>query len=300
MERIFKIALASIGVGALVLGCKALAAQVSGSTALLSDALESVVNIAASAIALYALYVAAKPPDDAHNYGHAKAELISAVAIGVIIVVTALVIFDRAVPTLWHPKPFVPLSGGLGLGLAFNALAGGINFVWARCLRAAGRAWHSPSLLADAQHLLSDVLTSLGIVIALLIAGILHWPIIDPLIALLIAVQIAIMGGQTVLRSLSGLLDEAPPPQVMARVSALVHEHGNGALEAHDFRVRQAGPSSFMEFHLVVPGQMSVHDAHLICDQIEHAIKQELPGIVITIHLEPETKAKHEGVLLKR
>lgn len=299
MERVFKTALASIGVGMLVLGCKALGAQVSGSTALLSDALESVVNVAASAIALYGLYIAAKPPDDAHNYGHAKAELISAVVIGVIIVVTALVIFDRAALGLWHPKAFVKLSGGLGLGLGLNALAGVINFIWARCLRTAGRKWHSPSLLADAQHLLSDVLTSLGIVIALLIAGLLQWAIIDPLIAILIAVQIAIVGGHTVLRSLSGLLDEAPPPDVMSRVSALVRQHGNGALEAHDFRVRQAGPSSFMEFHLVVPGQMSVHDAHMICDQIEHAIKQELPGIVITIHLEPETMVKHQGVVLQ-
>lgn len=298
MERIFKIALASIGVGCLVLGCKVMAAHVSGSTALLSDALESVVNVASSAIALYGLHIAAKPPDDAHNYGHAKAELISAVAIGVIIVVTALVIFDRAVLELLHPKPLGALSGGLGAGLALNALAGGVNFIWSRVLRTTGRKWRSPSLTADAQHLLSDVLTSIGVIFALLVAGILHWHILDPLIAVLIAIQIAVMGGQTVITSISGLLDEAPPPEIMARVSDLVRQHGTGALEAHDFRVRQAGPASFMEFHLVVPGVMSVHQAHEICDHIEHAIKQELPGIIITIHLEPEEKAKHSGVLL--
>lgn len=298
MERVFKIAIASIGVGGLVLGCKIVAAHVSGSTALLSDALESVVNVASSGIALYGLYIAAKPPDDAHNYGHAKAELISAVAIGVIIVVTALVIFDRAVMEFFHPKPLGALSGGLGAGLALNALAGGFNFIWSRVLRATGHKWRSPSLIADAQHLLSDVLTSIGVVFALLVAGLLHWHILDPLIAVLIALQIAIMGGQTVFRSISGLLDEAPPPAVMARVAELVRQHGTGALEAHDFRVRQAGPASFMEFHLVVPGALSVHQAHEICDHIEHAIKQELPGIIITIHLEPEEKAKHAGVLL--
>lgn len=300
MTSIFKTALASIFVGCLVLGCKFLAAQVSHSTALFSDALESVVNVTSAAIALYGLYIAAKPADETHQYGHAKAELISAVAIGALIIVTALVIFDRAVVELFHPVPLLPLSGGLGLGLGLSALACLINLAWFRILKVFGRRWRSPSLTADSQHLASDVLANIGIILTLLGAGALHWRILDPLAALAIALQIALMGGKTVLASISALLDAAPPPVVVKRMTELVHQYGGGAIEAHDFRMRQAGPASFLEFHLVVPGQMSVEAAHEICDRIEQAMKQELPGMVITIHIEPDPKAKHEGVLLAR
>lgn len=298
MKPVFKIASASILVGFAVLGLKLLASSISHSTALFSDALESVVNVASSLIALYGLYIAAKPADDVHHYGHDKAELISAVAIGTLIVVAALVIFDRSIIDFLHPAPLLPLSGGLGLGLCLNFLACLVNLLWSRVLRFFGCRWHSPSLMADAQHLASDVLASTGIIVTLLGAGFLHWRILDPLAALAVAVQIAWIGGKTVLASISGLLDEAPPPPVMKRMTELVRQHGSGAIEAHDFRMRQAGPSTFLEFHLVVPGRMSVHEAHEICDRIEQAMKQELPKMVITIHIEPEAKTKRQGVLL--
>lgn len=253
-------------------------------------------NVAASAITLFGLYVAAKPADETHQYGHAKAELISAVAIGVLIVVAALVIFNRAILELIHPETLQPLVGGLGLGLGLNALACVLNLAWASVLKFFSQKWHSPSLKADAQHLTSDVLASAGIILTLLGAGFLHWRVLDPLAALAIAVQIAYMGGKTVLASVSGLLDEAPPPAVVHRMTELVWQHGHGALEAHDFRMRQAGPASFLEFHLIVPGQMRVDAAHEICDKIEQAMKQEVPGMVITIHIEPEFKVKHKGV----
>ena len=285
--------------GCLALGCKSLAAIFSGSTALFSDALESVVNVIASGMALYALYVGAKPADVTHPYGHAKAELISAIATGAMILIAALAIFHRAVLELYDPRPLVPLAGGLGLGLLLNGLAGVFNFVWALYLKRVARRERSPALAADAQHLVSDVLTTIGIVVALLGAGLLHWPILDPLVALVIAGQITVMGGQTVLASISGLLDEAPPPEVRARVEELVRDHASGAIEAHDLRMRQAGVSSFLEFHLVVPGEMSVDAAHMICDRIEAALKRERPGLIVTIHVEPEAKAKHEGVLVK-
>ncbi|MGE4480922.1 cation diffusion facilitator family transporter [Acidocella sp.] len=298
MNSVFKIAAASIGIGCLVLLCKLFAAEVSGSTALFSDALESVVNVVSSAIALYALYLGAKPADATHQYGHAKAELISAVATGAMILVAAVVIFQRAVGELWHLKPLVPLTGGLGLGLFFNGLAGVVNLVWALCLKRVARRERSPALAADAQHLISDVLTTLGVLAALLGAGLFNWPVLDPLVALAIAAQIALMGGKTVMSSLSGLLDEAPPPSVKTRVEELVRQHAEGAIEAHDFRMRQAGASSFLEFHLVVPGTMTVNAAHEICDRIEKALRQEMHGVVITIHVEPDVKAKNEGVLV--
>ena len=296
---VFKIAAASIAVGCVVLGCKLLAAAVSGSTALFSDALESVVNVVSSGMALYALHIGAKPADATHQYGHAKAELISAIATGAMILVAALVIFQRAVFEFVDPRPLVPLLGGLGLGLLLNGLAGVINLVWALHLRRVAKQKPSPALAADAQHLISDVLTTLGIVLALLGAGLLDWPILDPLVALGIAGQITVMGGRTVLAAISGLLDEAPPPEVTARVEELVKEHASGAIEAHDFRMRQAGVSSFIEFHLVVAGAMSVEAAHVICDRIEAALKREQPGLIVTIHVEPEAKAKHEGVRVR-
>lgn len=299
MGSVFKIAAASIGVGCLVLGCKLAAALVSGSTALFSDALESVVNVVSSGIALYALYIGAKPADDTHQYGHAKAELISAVATGAMILVAALVIFQRAGLEFLHPKPLVPLVGGLGLGLVLNGFAGVINLAWALVLRRVALLEHSPALAADSQHLISDVLTTVGVVLALLGAGLLHWPVLDPLVALAIAAQITLMGSRTVLASISGLLDEAPPPEVTAKVHELVRDHASGAIEAHDFRMRQAGASSFLEFHLVVPGSLTVDAAHEICDRIEAALKRERKGLVITIHVEPDAKAKHEGVLVR-
>jgi cation diffusion facilitator family transporter len=298
MRPIVKFAVGSIGVGVAVLVLKFLAATVSGSAALFSDALESTVNVAASILALYALVAGAKPPDREHPYGHAKVELLSAVATGAMILVAAVLIFQRAYVAIRHPVALHALYGGLGLGLGLNALAGIFNAIWAFVLQRVSRRHKSPALHADAQHLWTDVLTTGGILVGLGAAAILHLPLLDPLIAIAIAVQIAAMGGHTVLKSLSGLLDEAPPPAMTARVQNLVRAHATGALEAHDLRIRQAGPASFLEFHLVVPGNMTVNSAHVICDRIEAALQEEMPGVVITIHVEPDAKAKHEGVLV--
>ena len=298
VRSILRFATASIAIAAIVFGCKMIAARVSGSTALFSDALESLVNVAASSLALYALIVSAKPADNEHTYGHAKVELLSAVATGAMILIAAVLILQRAVAVLMHPVALAPLSHGLGLGLALNAVAGLVNAAWASVLRGVGTRERSPALLADAQHLMADVLTTIGVVVALTGAALLHLPVLDPVIALFIAAQIAVMGGLTVIRSLSGLLDEAPPPAMTARIHELVRLHATGALEAHDLRIRQAGPASFLEFHLVVPGEMSVTAAHAICDRIEAALKAEMAGVVITIHVEPEMKAKKEGFLV--
>ena len=298
VRSILRFATASIAIAAIVFGCKMIAARVSGSTALFSDALESLVNVAASSLALYALIVSAKPADNEHTYGHAKVELLSAVATGAMILIAAVLILQRAVAVLMHPVALAPLSHGLGLGLALNAVAGLVNAAWASVLRGVGTRERSPALLADAQHLMADVLTTIGVVVALTGAALLHLPVLDPVIALFIAAQIAVMGGLTVIRSLSGLLDEAPPPAMTARIHELVRLHATGAREAHDLRIRQAGPASFLEFHLVVPGEMSVTAAHAICDRIEAALKAEMAGVVITIHVEPEMKAKKEGFLV--
>jgi cation diffusion facilitator family transporter len=298
MSSVIKIAAGSIAVGVLILLCKLLAAQVSGSTALFSDALETLVNVASSGLALYALIVAAKPADKEHQYGHGKAELLSAIATGVMILVAALAIFHRAVLELLHPRALAPLHGALGIGLGLNLLGGVLNGLWAVVLFQVGRRDNSPALLADAEHLLSDLYSTGGILGGLLAASLLHLPVLDAVIALIIAGQIAFMGGKTVKQSISLLLDAAPPAAIVQRVHDLVRENGAGAIEAHDLRMRQYGKFSFLEFHLVVPGAMSVSEAHAICDRIESALKQEMKGVVITIHVEPEGKAKHAGVLI--
>lgn len=296
MRLTVKFAVGGIAVAAAVLGLKYIAARVSGSTALFSDALESLVNVAAAALALYALVAGAKPADLQHPYGHAKVELLSAMATGAMILLAALLIFQRASGVIFHPVPLAPLNGRLGLGLVLNGIAGCANLAWALLLfRVSGT---SPALRANANDLVADVLTTVGLILALLVASALRLPILDPIIGLAIAVQIAVIGSLTVVRSLSGLLDEAPPAELASRIQDLVRIHAKGALEAHDLRVRQAGAASFLEFHLVVPGEMTVAVAHDICDRIEAALKTEVAGVVVTIHVEPEAKAKHQGVLV--
>lgn len=299
MRPVLKIALGSIGAGILVLACKLLAARISHSTALFSDALETLVNVASSGLALYALVIAAKPADQEHNYGHAKAELLSAIATGGMILVAAVLIFERALGDILHPHQLARLAGPLGIGLALNALGGGLNGLWALVLFIIGKRERSPALVADAEHLLSDLYTTGGILAALLAASLFRLPVLDPLIALAIAGQIAFMGARTVRRSISGLLDEAPPPAMAERIKELVRAHATGAIEAHDLRMRQSGTASFLEFHLVVPGALTVNEAHVICDRIEDALQAEIAGVVVTIHIEPEGKAKHEGVLVR-
>lgn len=296
LSPIRRYAIAGIAVAAAVMALKYYAARVSGSTALFSDALESVVNVAAAALALYALVVGAKPADLEHPYGHAKVELLSAMATGAMILLAALLIFQRAWGVIFHPVPLAPLNGRLGLGLMLSGLAACVNLAWALLLfRVSGK---SPALRANAHDLVADVVTAVGMILALLVAAALRLPILDPLIGIAIAVQIAVIGGLTVIRALSGLLDEAPPVELATRIQDLVRMHAKGALEAHDLRVRQAGAASFLEFHLVVPGEMTVAAAHEICDRIEAALISEVEGVVVTIHVEPEEKAKRHNVLL--
>jgi cation diffusion facilitator family transporter len=184
------------------------------------------------------------------------------------------------------------------LGLAISALATAVNAGWAWLLFRRGRRLRSPALLADARHLLSDVVTSGGVIIGVGAAALtgLYW--LDPLLALLTAVNILFSGWQLIRESVGGLMDEAVPEALLARIRKTVAAHGEGAIEAHDLRTRHAGPLTFIEFHLVVPGALAVAAAHDICDRIEAALTTEIEGAVITIHVEPEGKAKHHGVLV--
>jgi cation diffusion facilitator family transporter len=294
MDRATRLATGSVIVALAVLGLKALAWWLTGSVALLADALESVVNVAAALAALAAVSFSSVPPDANHPYGHAKAEYFSAVLEGALIIVAALLILREAWGAL--AEPHMPEVAGLGLAISIGATT--INGLWGLLLRREGRRLRSPALLADARHLFSDVVTSVGVVIgvsAVTATGIL-W--LDPLLAALTAVNILFSGGQLLRESVGGLMDEAVEPALLARIRAVMSQQAVGALEIHDLRTRHAGRTTFVEFHLVVPGEMTVSVAHEICDRLEAALKAELGTAVITIHVEPEAKAKHQGVLV--
>jgi cation diffusion facilitator family transporter len=292
VTRAERIAIGSIGIGCLVLALKGAAWWVSGSAAFYSDALETTVNVAASAIAFYAIRLASKPADAEHPYGHDKAEFFAAVIEGVLIVIAALSIFREAWQQLWAPR-VLTLNA---LAFALSLVATALNGVWSITLGRAGARLRSAALAADARHLMSDVVTSLGIVVGMAVVLATGERLIDPALAALAGVYVLWSGVRTMLASVGGLMDAAPDPAVVARIRALVSNTATGAIEAHDLRSRHAGRLTFLEFHLVVPGSMTVAESHAICDRIEAALKSEMEHLVITIHVEPEAKAKQHGV----
>jgi cation diffusion facilitator family transporter len=293
MGREQKAALASVGIGLVVLGLKFAAYWLTGSIALYSDALETTINVVAAAAAFVALGVSAQPPDSNHPYGHHKAEYFSAVFEGVLVVVAALSIFHSALLGFLAPKPLdAPF-----VGLALNTGASAINGVWAALLLLWGRRWRSPALAADGRHVLTDVVTSAGVLVAVAIVWATGWLVLDPAVAGLVGVNVLWSGYRMMREGTAGLMDEAPPPEMVARIKELIGHHAAGAIEAHDVRTRNAGRMTFIEFHLVVPGDSRVADAHEICDRIEAALKADMGGdALITIHVEPEVKAKTSGV----
>jgi cation diffusion facilitator family transporter len=289
-----RIATGSIVVGLVVLALKTLAWWMTGSIALLSDALESTVNVATAVAALIAIRIAARPADANHPYGHHKAELFSAILEGVMIIIAALLIMREAYFGFLEPRMLdAPLEG-----LLVNGLASVINAFWCWTLISQGRKRRSPALVADGRHLLTDVISSVGVTFGVLVAIISGWVWLDPLMAAIVAINILWSGWRVLRESLSSLLDEAIPEATLAQVRETISREAEGAVEAHDLRTRHAGQSSFVEFHLIVPGEMTVNAAHDICDRIEAALKTVVEGCIVTIHVEPERKAKHSGVVV--
>ena len=294
MSPLMKIATGSIVVGIVVLALKTLAWWMTGSIALLSDALESTVNVATAIAALIAIRLASRPADANHPYGHHKAELFSAILEGVMIIIAALLIMREAYHGFLAPRMLdAPLEG-----LLVNGLASVINAFWCWMLITQGRKRRSPALVADGRHLFTDVISSVGVTFGVLVAILSGWAMLDPLMALIVAINILWSGWRVMRESLSGLLDEAIPDVPLAQVRETISREAEGAVEAHDLRTRHAGQASFVEFHLIVPGEMTVNAAHDICDRIEAALKEILEGCVVTIHVEPERKAKHSGVVV--
>jgi cation diffusion facilitator family transporter len=291
--RAIHFAIGSIIVGIFVLAIKFLAYWVTGSVALLSDTLESIVNVATAIAALVAVRIAMKPADARHPYGHHKAELLSAVFEGVMIILAALLIFREA-----YEKFLMPMEIGdyAVLGLSLNGVASIANAVWCHVLIRNGRKLHSPALVADGWHLFTDVISSLAVILGIILAIVTGWYILDPILALFVAVNILWSGWKVVTSSLSGLMDEAVSEETLRQVRKIIANEAEGALQAHDLRTRQAGRRTFIDFHLVVPGHVTVSESHEICDRVEHALHELFPDASISIHVEPDEKAKQTGI----
>jgi cation diffusion facilitator family transporter len=294
MDRVQKLAAGSIAIGLVVLGLKYVAYHLTGSIALFSDALESIINVATAIVALMAIRASAKPADSNHPYGHHKVEYFSTVLESVLIVVAALAILREAYLGFLAPTSLnAPWQG-----LAVNGVASVINGLWCWVLISQGGKHRSPALVGDGRHLLTDVLTSVGVLAGVALAGATGWAVLDPALAALVALNILWSGWKMLKESVAGLMDEAAPPETLSRIRDLISANADGAIEAHDLRTRHAGRRTFVDFHLVVPGEMSVACAHEICDRIEHAVRSDIGDALITIHVEPENKAKHSGIVV--
>lgn len=293
-NKTLAIAASSLAVGVIVLGLKFLAWWLTGSVALYSDALESIVNVVTAAAALIAVRLAQRPADAALPYGYHKAEYFSAVLVGVMIIVAAILILREAFLGFLAPQmPEAPVEG-----LAVSVVATAVNLVWAQVLIRHGRRAKSPAIGADGRHLMTDVVSTLGVLVGLTLVYLTGLAQLDAVLAALVAVNILWSGWAVIRDSVGGLMDVAVPADTQKTIREVISTNAEGALEAHDIRTRQAGKMTFIDFHLVVPGAMTVDAAHAICDAIEAKLREAVKDVQITIHVEPEEKAKHAGIVV--
>jgi cation diffusion facilitator family transporter len=288
------IAVASIAVAIAVMGIKYLAYLKTGSVALYSDALESIVNVVTAIVALISIQISSRPADRRHQFGHHKAEYFSAVLEGALIIVAALLILREAYDALLKPRALSEPALGIAISLAATAL----NAIWCAFLIVWGRRHRSPALVADGWHLFTDVLTSVGVIVGLGLVWATGWHILDPALAAAVAVNILWTGWRLTRESMSGLMDEAVAADINRQIRQIISANAEGAIEAHDLRTRTAGRATFIEFHLVVPGSLTVAEAHKICDRLEDVLGREIPGAEVLIHVEPDGEARHKGVIV--
>jgi cation diffusion facilitator family transporter len=273
----------SIAAATLIICLKSIAYWLTGSVGLLSDALESVVNLVAACGALVALTVAARPADDDHQYGHEKAEYFSSVFEGGMIFVAALAIAATAIERLLHAQPLE----ALGTGLVISAVATVINFAVARVLLNAGRRHESIALEADAHHLMTDVWTSVGVLIGVGAVAVTGWEWLDPVVALAVAANILFTGASLVRRSALGLMDTALSADEQRIVVAILERYRTQGVQHHALRTRRAGSRRFIDFHVLVPGAWTVQQGHDLLERIEGEIRARLANTTILTHLEP-------------
>jgi cation diffusion facilitator family transporter len=283
MTSLARYAWLSVAAALATMALKGVAAWLTGSVGLLSDALESFVNLGAALLALWMLRVAVVPPDEKHPFGYSKAEYFSAVVEGGLIIVAALVIIATALPRLIEPRPIEAFAAGLVISLAATAINLGVALVLLR----ASKKYHSVALEADAHHLLTDVWTSIGIVVGVGAIALTGWLILDPLVAIGVAIYIVWTGVGVMRHSVWGLMDRALPEDELDSIRGVLGSYRAQGLDYHALRTRRAGRRRLVELHLLVPGGMTVHEGHRLAEEIEDKIRAALPGTAVLTHLEP-------------
>ncbi len=273
----------SIAAAVATIGLKGVAWALTGSVGLLSDALESFVNLAGALMALWMMWLAEQPADANHAWGHGKAEYFSSAFEGFLIFLAAVSIAVSAVLRLMNPKELEAVAVGLGV----SVVASVINFAVARVLLSVGKKHHSVILEADAHHLMTDVWTSVGVIVGVGLVVVTGWLWLDPVLALLVAANILFTGFKLMKRSASGLMDAALPQDMVAKVEALLESYRKQGFGFHALRTRQAGSRAFVTVHLLVPGSWTVKQGHDLAERLEVEMLALLPNGHVTTHLEP-------------
>jgi len=288
----------SIGAAVATITLKTGAYLLTDSVGLLSDAIESLVNLVGAVMALIMLTIAARPADESHVYGHSKAEYFASFIEGLLILGAAAGIAAAAINRLLHPSALEQL----GLGLAVSAAASTINLLVARILMRQGKKRQSITLEADAHHLMTDVWTSVGVIIGVAIAGFTGWEILDPLIAIIVAVNVIWTSIRLISRSVGGLMDAALPESDQMAIQAVMKKYREKGVNFHALRTRQAAARRFVSVHILVPGEWTVHDAHHLAEDFELEVRESLEGVVtVFTHLEPiEDELSMEDIFLDR
>jgi cation diffusion facilitator family transporter len=273
----------SIAAAVLTICLKSGAYLLTGSVGLLSDAIESLINLAAAGMALWMLSIAARPPDESHMYGHGKAEYFSSTVEGILILVAAIGIAFTAIERLLNPIPLEQLGIGLGISLAATL----VNFAVSRVLFSVGKNNRSITLEADAHHLMTDVWTSVGVIGGVGAVALTGWQILDPLVALAVAVNIVWTGIQLIRRSIAGLMDASLPQSEQQKIEAVLNRYREKGIDFHALRTREAASRRFVSVHVLVPGDWTVHDSHHIAEDLERDIRAAIGDAVVITHLEP-------------
>jgi len=296
-SRLVRFAWLSIAAAVATISLKTGAWWLTGSVGLLSDALESIVNLVAAAMTLWMLTLSARPPTEEHAHGYSKAEYFSSGLEGAMIFAAAIAIGWAAIDRLLHPQPIERIGLGLGLSLVSSA----INLLVARVMLTAGKRYQSIALEADGHHLMTDVWTSVGVVVAVGAVGITQWNWLDPVIALAVAANIVFTGFSLVRRSAVGLLDASLPAKQREAIESVLQQFRAEDIEFHALRTRAAAGRSFVSMHLLVPGHWSVQRAHDSAERVEHAIAATVPGASVFTHIEPrEDPVSYQDIELDR
>ena len=293
---VVRFALLSVLAAVVTFVLKLVAWRFTGSVTLLSDALESVANLAAALVAVASVTVSARPADEDHAYGHTKVEYFAGGIEGALILIAAAGIGWNAVDRFFHPQELT----GFTMGLSVSVVASAINLIVARLLLRAARQYHSVALEADGKHLMTDVWTSVAAVVGLILVKLTGWPWLDPALGLLLAFHIVFTGVHLVHQSMLGLMDTGVPPGDLARIKGVLAGYEAEGMQWHALRTREAGARRFMSVHLLVPGNWTVQRGHDVAEAVEASLRQAVPRLHVLTHLEPiEDPVSFQDALLE-